>query len=176
VVGIFIDYDHLSMIKEGVCRMNMILERAKGLVSKKEIVLNQIQIEIGEVAIQLKRQAAEIVILKDRYAIHLLSDREDSVQMKVTHLELDSAEQVYFTLFNRLRELKGFLPLVGSKFTGDYNYAEDFGTILNGTKERLVIHTQAGRNCARLHVWTGSILSSLFSSKILGEIRRKVYG
>lgn len=102
--------------------MNAILEHAKGLVTKKVVAPNHIQIEINEITDQMKKQAADIVQLKEKYGQHHLSDKENSVQMKVTHLELDSAEQIYFTLFNRLRELKGFLPLVGIKFTGDYDY------------------------------------------------------
>lgn len=76
---------------------------------------------------QIVNQAARIVRLQEKAHGHLrlVNEHHDETQDTVVGMELNVAEQVFFTLYNKLRSLYNLSPLKSKegKFTGEYNYA-----------------------------------------------------
>lgn len=64
--------------------------------------------------------AKEIVELKTSFSF--INANQDEIPADRVALRLTASEQEFFLLFNHLREIKGFEPLKGERFTGDFSY------------------------------------------------------
>lgn len=108
--------------------MNMVVEKAQAMIRRKKAEVDpMVQRNLSEreeIENDIRNQAAKIVRLQAKAKSHAEVDPAEfnETQMSVVGMELDAAERVFFTLFNRLRVLYGIQPLEGVKFTGDYNY------------------------------------------------------
>lgn len=108
--------------------MMAVVEKAKALVGRKSeevdpVVVSNLK-ERDEIKADIEKQSAKIVKLQAKAKAHNEVDPAEfnETQMSVVGMELESAERVFFTLYNRLRVLHALKPLEGVKFTGDYNY------------------------------------------------------
>lgn len=78
------------------------------------------EFEDDELLKELGKAAKEIIQLDT--AFHLVNSTEDPVTADRIAYRLTSAEQEFFLLFNNLRLKKGYEPLEGKRFTGDFSY------------------------------------------------------
>lgn len=69
---------------------------------------------------ELGKIAHEIVQMHS--AFNLINANDDSFAADRIALRLTSAEQEFFLLFNNLRTSKGYEPLEGKRFTGEFSY------------------------------------------------------
>jgi len=78
------------------------------------------EFEDSELLNELGKVAKEIIQLDT--AFHHINSVEDSVTADRIAYRLTSAEQEFFLLFNNLRLKRGYEPLEGKRFTGEFSY------------------------------------------------------
>jgi hypothetical protein len=76
--------------------------------------------EDTEIIKELGKAAKEIIQLDT--AFHQTNAVEDPLTADRIAYRLTSAEQEFFLLFNSLRQKRGYEPLEGKRFTGDFSY------------------------------------------------------